>query len=231
MKAMYRILMTALVLLALSVVPALAQDTDPDEDVDGPVSALDHPTQATIAEGLAAAATQQAIETAEANLKRAQDTYDAAEAAALANPADVAAQEAFSLAGEALAAAQAANEAALAGAADVTAEQVADMRAAGMGWGDIAHALGVHPSTIGQSVSSARHAAKAGFSKEQASMTARNTAKGKSDSSASSAGKGNGNAGGGNGNAGGNGNGNGNGDGNGKGGGNAGGNGKGGGKK
>ena len=60
-----------------------------------------------------------------------------------------------------------------------------------MGWGDIAHQFAVHPGTLGHSVANSKHAAKAGLSNEQASMTARNTATGKSDASASSAGKGN----------------------------------------
>lgn len=257
MKAMYRILMTALVLLALSAVPALAQE-DPED-----VSAFSNPTQATIAEGLAATATEQNMEAINeleneiASLENSIGELAANFGLTEVTVADLEAQlpdlEA-QLATLDTALPEYQNLSSLVNSlhdledakealdlADVTEADIAAMRAKDMGWGEIAHALGVHPSTIGQSVANAnRHKNNVG---EEAGLTARNKATGKSSgavgasagsSNSGGSGKGNGNAGG-SGNAGGNGNaggdGDGNGNGNGKGGGNAGGNGKGGGKK
>lgn len=68
--------------------------------------------------------------------------------------------------------AQAAHAAQLADKAALSDEDVQAMRAAGMGWGDIAHELGVHPSVLGLGHTKAKH----GFTEQEiAEATVRNT--------------------------------------------------------
>ena len=83
MRTILRLLLTGLILLAVTALPVLAQEAPEAEDPE-PVSAFANPTQATIAEGLAAEANEQnmdAINEATAAVGDAQDEVDAAVAA------------------------------------------------------------------------------------------------------------------------------------------------------
>ena len=160
MRTISSFLLTCFVVLALSALPVLAQEMDDGEAAE-PVSAFSNPAQAAKAEGLAAAATEMAEqELADAEVERAEAlaAYDAA--VAVGDPAAIEAASAN------LAAANDAYAEAFAGAAGVTTQEVADMRAAGLGWGDIAHALGVHPSVIGKSVANRNRGLNPGLSKD-----------------------------------------------------------------
>lgn len=88
------------------------------------------------------------------NPAQAQKAQNLAEAAALDDPAVKEALDKLEAAQQsgdvdAIEAAEAALESALADAAGVSADEIADMREEGMGWGQIAHELGVHPSVLG----------------------------------------------------------------------------------
>lgn len=116
-------------LLILSLNQAAADETP----------AFDNPAQAAHAANLADEfAEQQTVAEAEA-VSAAQDKVDGM------SPEDDGYLEAVAE----LEAAQKALDTALAEIAGTTADQIADMRESGMGWGDIAHALGVHPGALG----------------------------------------------------------------------------------
>jgi len=77
MNSILRLLMSGLILVALSALPVLAQAADEPTDDPDAVSSLSNPAQAAKAEGLAAAATEKA----EANLAEAEANLEAADAA------------------------------------------------------------------------------------------------------------------------------------------------------
>ena len=111
-------------------------------------STLSNAAQAQKAENLAQAseaAAQKEAESAQMDLEKAQSEYDSALSALEADPENLDLQEAFSLAEQNL------NDAAtaLSSISGVSVESINEMRASGMGWGEIAHELGVHPSVLG----------------------------------------------------------------------------------
>lgn len=108
--------------------------------------------QAQHAANLAEAAAQQPNEAttgAADNLTGAWNDYQDAKEAAQANPTDPALQEALDAAKQGLLDAREAYSEALGQLAGVIGADIYDMRASGMGWGQIAHELGVHPGTLG----------------------------------------------------------------------------------
>lgn len=194
---MKKLLITACVcLLPLGLIAADAVEGEES------VSALTNPAQAQKAENVAQASLEASLEQDPAVME-AKAALDAAQTE------------------EDKAAAQAALDAAVANVTGVSKDDIEGMRASGMGWGEIAHELGVHPSVLGlghtkQMEKTERERNTKGFSKE--STTASNGG-GKALGLAGKADKSNngksGNAGGNNGKSGGN-NGNGNGNGGGK---------------
>ena len=126
----------SLVIFQMGPVLASAQTSD-----EGPT--FSNPAQAAHAENLAYAVAKN-----DPGVQKAFDTLEDAETALAAAKASgdktaiAAAQKAYDTA---LANAQSA----LAKAAGTATEDVAAMRAQGMGWGQIAHELGVHPGTLG----------------------------------------------------------------------------------
>jgi hypothetical protein len=136
---------------------AYAEDpVDPAPPEEEP--AFQNPAQAAHAENLAdasaakaeaeaAAATKEAEER-EADLAAAQDTVDnlpsdaTAEEIAAAQAALDAAQDAYDLAAEVA-------EQKTAEIGGTSVEEIAEMRDSGMGWGEIAHELGIHPGVLG----------------------------------------------------------------------------------
>ena len=134
--------------LLLTPLSARAQDTTTgDTTATGDTApAFSNPAQAAKAEAVAEAAAAKAdlaAEQALAALTSAQQALAAIQADPTADPAAVAAAE------QAVAEAEAKAEAAAAAVGSVSTADIAGMRAAGMGWGQIAHELGVHPSTLG----------------------------------------------------------------------------------
>lgn len=114
------------------------------EESDMEESRFDSTVQVDRAENLAEAAAQaasQSLAEAESTLDAAQTAYDAAVQSGT--------PEAIAEALATLDAAQTAADAAAAVAAGISVPDIADMRDAGMGWGEIAHELGVHPSILG----------------------------------------------------------------------------------
>jgi len=116
---------------------ATADDTTSDEgDTEG--SYFSNPAQAAHAAQLSSqvAADDPEVSQAYADYQDALDSYNALDTP---TQADL----------DALEAAETAYEEALAEKIGVTNDEIAAMRASGMGWGEIAHELGVHPSLLG----------------------------------------------------------------------------------
>lgn len=142
-RIFYFIISTFLVLFAY---PLLA-----DEDE---FSELNNPAQVQKAENLANAsqeAAQEDVSEANENVTTAEDNLAEAEAA-LANLPDTATDDEILAAEQDVLDATTALDEAKEGLAEVSGasvEDINDMRSDGMGWGDIAHALGIHPSVLG----------------------------------------------------------------------------------
>lgn len=129
-----------MVFISLMVLPLSGADDDE--------STLTNTAQAQKAENLAQAseeAAQQEAQAAQDNLDTAQSEYDNAVTALEADPENLQLQEAVSLAEQNLNDATAT----LSSISGVSVESINEMRASGMGWGEIAHELGVHPSVLG----------------------------------------------------------------------------------
>ncbi len=158
--------MLLLVACLFAAVPAMAQDApadpgDPPADPADPVDpadpadvpdpadtpedpAFNNPMQEERAANLAAAATAQPnpeLEAALDNLDLAETNLTAAELSGD--------EEAIAAAQADLETAQATADEAMANSGGVSTESIAAMRESGMGWGQIAQELGVHPSTLG----------------------------------------------------------------------------------
>jgi hypothetical protein len=216
----------ALLTMALAAPAAMAQTEDPPADPgvteeaapaetpEDEAPAFANPTQAAKAAALAEAAAEAAAEAnAEALAEAEQAVADAQAAVDTAAAALAAAQEAEDAEAEAqaqadldaamsdLEAAQASADQAVSDAASISVDDIASMRADGMGWGEIAQELGVHPSTVGlghrhQNRTRAEVASR-GVGKEKASVaakagkaTSRNTKAGVSRTPGVSGGKG-----------------------------------------
>lgn len=118
--------------------------TDGDEGNGDEVPAFNNPAQAQHAENIAeAAATEPSTEYLEAldALAQAQEALDAAN--------DSGDEDAIAEAQDTYDAADALVEELAAQNTGVSVETIAAMRADGMGWGEICHELGVHPSVLG----------------------------------------------------------------------------------
>lgn len=117
--------------------PAQADETASD-DVDTEDSYFSNPAQAAHAAQLSSevAADDPDVKEAYDDYQEALDAYNALETP---TQTDL----------EALEAIEATYEATLAEKIGVATGEIASMRASGMGWGDIAHELGVHPSLLG----------------------------------------------------------------------------------
>ena len=129
-----------------------------DETTEETTSALQNAAQTQKAENLAVASQEAAqqkaqtdVATAESSLAQAQQTLDSALAANTANPTETTAAQVAQAEADLAAAQQALDTAtgALATASGVSQADIDGMRASGMGWGEIAHELGVHPSVLG----------------------------------------------------------------------------------
>lgn len=187
-------------------------DTGETGETDDEAPAFANPAQAAKAEALAEAAAEASAEAnAEAVAEAEQAVSDAQAAVDAANDALAAAQEAEDAEAEAraqadldramadLEAAQGRADQAVSDAASISVDAIASMRADGMGWGEIAHELGVHPSTVGLGH---RHQVRAKVSSRGARMemaavaahpgkaTSRNTKAGVSKTPGVSGGKG-----------------------------------------
>ena len=224
--------------MGLVSVIAQTQSTQDASMVSQERSTFSNPAQAAHAENLANVAAQNdpRVERAFTTLENAEKALEAAKATN--NPEIIAA----AIKNYAIAKTHAEN--ALARATCVTTWEISAMRSNGMGWGQIAHELGVHPGVLGlghsKEITATDRDSKTGLAMGH-SMTASNSdnsgsrgsgnayvAFGHSNGGAAAAGHGGGNAGGnggggGGGNAGGNGGGHGGGNGGGHGGGNGGG--------
>ncbi len=122
-----------LLILAVAVTSAAAQESYPGDPGDE-TSAFANPAQAQRAENLAMASALEADPAVAEALESALAELDAAEATG--DPA-------------AIDAARDKVDATIAEAGGVTTAEIADMRESGNGWGEIAHELGLHPSTLG----------------------------------------------------------------------------------
>ncbi len=132
-------------------------------------ASLTNAAQVQKAENLA----QATADKAQAEIEKAENNVAAAEKnLASVNPTDTTAVKA---AEEKLADAVEALNHALANSTGVSASEISDMRASGMGWGQIAHALGLHPGTLGLGHT------KSEKDKEQAMATSRDFSKGTAD--------------------------------------------------
>ncbi len=157
----------SLVLLQIGVVPTMARAQEGDDE--GPT--FNNPAQAAHAENLA-----NAVAKNDPDVQKAFDALEEAETAlAAANKSGE--KEAIATAQKAYDAALANAQAALTKAAGAPTEDIAAMRAQGMGWGQIAHELGVHPGTLGlghsKEVSATERDSKTGLAMGH-SMTAGN---------------------------------------------------------
>ncbi len=150
-----------LALMAAVLVPAMvageSTGTDPEGFNTDEQPSYSNPAQAMHAAQLATAAAMQPNEETQLaadSLAAAQDAFDETTSAlqnALDDPnADIdALQAAVDAAAESLAAAQAAYAEQIGALAGVFAEDIQAMRQSGMGWGQIAIELGVHPGVLG----------------------------------------------------------------------------------
>lgn len=130
------------------------------DDIDNEAPAFNSPAQAQRAENLSALTAsepdQEAIEALEEAEAKAQDLAEAKETLERlksdpnATPEQIAAAEAaVQAAQDAFEQAQAVADEKMAAFAGVPVKEIAEMRAGGMGWGQIAHELGVHPGALG----------------------------------------------------------------------------------
>jgi hypothetical protein len=135
-------LLALALMLTISPLTLLAQEAETTTDT----PSFSNPAQAAKAASLAEAA----AEAADAASAKAQADLAAAEKSLADLQADPAASpEAIAAAEQSVAAAEAAAQAAAAKAASVSTADIGAMRAAGLGWGEIAHELGVHPGVLG----------------------------------------------------------------------------------
>lgn len=191
----------------LGVNPLNAQEETEEEEI----STFTNQTQVQRAENLAEvsqALSADAVVDAQESVNSTQSEYEDAKVALELDPENVDLQDALSLAEKNLDDATVS----LANASGATVESISEMRASGMGWGDIAHELGIHPSVLGlghtkKSISQERVRSTKSF---RTNTPGTNNGNGKSQGlkgkASSSSSKGNGNSGGkGNGNSGGNG--------------------------
>ena len=147
-------------------VHAFSQTTSFDGEAAAAAASLTNAAQVQKAENLA----QATADKAQAEIEKAENNVAAAEKnLASVNPTDTTAVKA---AEEKLADAVEALNHALANSTGVSASEISDMRASGMGWGQIAHALGLHPGTLGLGHT------KSEKDKEQAMATSRDFSKG-----------------------------------------------------
>ncbi|MCK5068907.1 MAG: helix-turn-helix domain-containing protein [Desulfocapsa sp.] len=171
-----------------SVDPSVGADEPADtEEAEDLVSNFQNPAQAAHASQLAgavASAENTAVEEAMTDVDKATEDFENATAA---ND-----QEAIDEAQEALDAAVEAHGTVVSNLTGITQADIADMREAGMGWGNIAREIGVHPSVIGLGHTKDKQKSKAGFTAdpnvgtvagsiqagEVAEATARNTKSG-----------------------------------------------------
>ena len=185
------------VIFQMSSVPIQAETQSPEASVDQEVSTFSNPAQAAHAANLAAAAAQKdpnvveafnALEDAEKALQDAEESHN---------------ENAIAQAQAAYDAAKADFEAALAEAAGVAIDKIADMRSDGLGWGQIAHELGLHPGLLGlghtRELELGLHPAPVGFdhtkgATERNMQTGLAIGHGVSNSSGSGGGRGLGNA-------------------------------------
>lgn len=130
--------------------------TEEDEDL---VSSFQNPAQAAHASQLASAvasAESTATEEALADVEEATEDLENAMTADVDNPEAIAkAQTALDMAEETYAEV-------VSNLTGITATDIADMRAAGMGWGNIAREIGVHPSVLGLGHTKNKQKSKAG---------------------------------------------------------------------
>jgi len=147
------LMFTTFVLLAV-VPPVFAVDPPPPEGE----PAFSNPAQAAHAENLAEASAAQAEAAAAeavAEADRRRDALDRAQEAFDNLPADAtqadidAAQAALDDAQDVYDAAVENADDRLAGIGGTSVEEISALRESGMGWGEIAHELGVHPSALG----------------------------------------------------------------------------------
>ncbi|QKJ22746.1 hypothetical protein [Poseidonibacter lekithochrous] len=236
MKKLLYIMFSAV--LVLFAYPLLAEEQDEISTFSNEAQVAKAETLSEISQEKAqeeALETQANIEAAEESLANAQDNLATLEQDPNAsldeiNAANLAVEEAFAELDR-----ETKN---LADISSVSVEEIAQMREDGLGWGDISHELGIHPSNLGlgHGKKDARERSSKSFDKDnsytsnsnkgnafglvgKASSNKGNKGGGISNSSRGNSfrGKGNGQGNNGNGNAGGNGNGNGNGGGNGNG--------------
>ncbi len=236
MKKLLYIMFSAVIVLF--AYPLLAEEQDEISTFSNEAQVAKAETLSEISQEKAqeeALETQANIEAAEDSLANAQDNLATLEQDPNAsldeiNAANLAVEEAFAELDR-----ETKN---LADISSVSVEEIAQMREDGLGWGDISHQIGVHPSNLGlaHGKKDARERSSKSFDKDnsytsnsnkgnafglagKASSNKGNKGGGISNSSRgnSSGGKGNGQGNNGNGNAGGNGNGNGNGNGGGNG--------------
>lgn len=140
MKKFFYLFLLTLTLLAY---PSLAQEENEDES-----SALKNHSQVQKAENLASESQKLSAEEvleAQENVDTAQEEYDTAKSALDSDLENVALQEALDEAESKL---EDAKES-LANASGTSLESINEMRDSGMGWGEIAHELGIHPSVLG----------------------------------------------------------------------------------
>lgn len=136
-----------------------------DTEVDDEEPAFSNPAQAQHAANLAEASASMAeadLAAATQEAEAAQTDLDAANAAEEPDPEQIAKLE------EALATAESNLADATENSTGVSSEDIAGMRESGMGWGEIAHELGIHPGTLGLG-----HKKKA-MANEMTQTTARN---------------------------------------------------------
>ncbi len=140
MKKTFYFIISVIVLLGFN--PIFAAETEEE------VSTLTNQAQVQKAENLAEASQELSAEEvakAQESVNTAQQEYETAAAALEADPENQELQDALSAAQENLDTATSS----LAEAAGATTESINEMRASGMGWGEIAHELGIHPSVLG----------------------------------------------------------------------------------
>ena len=131
--------------------PGVTGDTDEPGDEDMTPSYA-NPAQAQHAANLAAAVASQSDENTEGALSDVEQAEaDLAEAEKNGNQEDIDAAE------EKLAEAQEAYADVISEKSGVVSAEIVDMRNAGMGWGQIAHELGVHPGLLGLGHTKKKH--------------------------------------------------------------------------
>ncbi len=131
------------VIFQMSSIPIKAEMQSVETNVDQEVSTFNNPAQAAHAENLATVAAQNDpnVQAAFAALKDAELALQDAIASGI--------PEAIAMAQVAYNNAETNAEIALAQATSTTLSEISAMRSDGLGWGEIAHALGVHPGVLG----------------------------------------------------------------------------------